>query len=201
MSGRRQFFEALAAQWDELSRPDPQRLAPVLAAAGLGPAQRVLDVGCGTGVLVPSLAAAVGPAGAVTAVDFAPAMVEQARARHRRLAEFVVAAAEELPFLPSSFDVVICLSVFPHFADRGRAVRECVRVLAPGGRLVIAHLQGRAVVNAHHTQCGGPVAGDLLPPANEVALLLEQAGLDTVVCRDEDDLYLVVGELPASGGS
>jgi SAM-dependent methyltransferase len=99
--------------------------------------QRVLEVGCGTARLAAALAER--ELCKVWAIDPEPAMVERARARLPRGAQAKIAAAEELPFKDGWFDRAVMRLVLHHL-DRGRALPELARVLAPGGRLVIATL-------------------------------------------------------------
>lgn len=111
--------------------------AQVLAALGVEPGERILDVGCGTGVL----AARIQALGAtVTGVDPAPGMISQARRsrRTRGHLEFHVAAAENLPFPDAAFDAVVSAASMHHWSDPARGLREVSRVLRPVGRLVLA---------------------------------------------------------------
>lgn len=94
--------------------------------------RRVLEVGCGTGLLAGALAERT--AAKVWAVDAEPAMVEVAR---RRLAGARQARAEALPFKNGWFERVV-LRLVVHLLDRDRALPELRRVLGPGGRAVIA---------------------------------------------------------------
>ncbi len=116
-----------------------------LRYAGVRAGTRVLDVGCGTGVLTRLAADVVGPAGAAVGIDPGPAMITRARRNAQRLdnrATFRLGVIEQLPFAEVSFDVA-CISVVLHHlpADVKRAgLREVWRVLAPGGRLVVLDL-------------------------------------------------------------
>jgi ubiquinone/menaquinone biosynthesis C-methylase UbiE len=114
-----------------------QEWAPrVAAAAQLQPGQRVLDVACGTGVLARKAASRVGAASRVVGLDRNPGMLTVAR----RLApeiEWREGVAEALPYPDRSFDAVV--SQFGlMFTDRQQALREMLRVLAPGGHLAVA---------------------------------------------------------------
>jgi ubiquinone/menaquinone biosynthesis C-methylase UbiE len=103
----------------------------------LAPEDRFLDVGCATGSAVRAASTMVALA---IGVDTSPAMIEQAQtlARGRPRARYVVADALQLPFPTGSLSAVLCTTALRHFADPGRAGSEMVRVLAPGGRIVVA---------------------------------------------------------------
>jgi ubiquinone/menaquinone biosynthesis C-methylase UbiE len=113
----------------------------------LGPGDRVLDVGCGTGRLAMVFAERVGPTGSVDGIDAAVEMIKRATARTRRHGmpvTFQVAFAQELPFSDATFDAVACTLALHHVADDDQltAVQEMYRVLKPGGRLLIAEFRG-----------------------------------------------------------
>jgi len=109
------------------------------AAAGLGlaAADQFLDVGCATGAAVRSASATVELA---VGVDRSAAMVRRARALAAASpgTGFVVADAGQLPFPAATFSAVLSTTALRHFNDPTRAVQEMVRVLGPGGRLVVA---------------------------------------------------------------
>lgn len=104
--------------------------------------ESVLDVGCGTGTLAIGARAAA-PGAHVVGLDPDPAVLERARAKARSAGaevELVEGSATKLPFDEASFDVALSSLVFHHLADEAKhdAAAEIVRVLRPGGRLVLA---------------------------------------------------------------
>ncbi|MBN1284934.1 MAG: class I SAM-dependent methyltransferase [Anaerolineae bacterium] len=108
-----------------------RRLAMVNRWAPLEGA-RVLEVGVGVGMYLDQIARRYTPH--VTGVDIEFARVARARALAPGVA---VAAAERLPYASNTFDVVLSNEVIEHVADDRANAREMVRVLKPGGRLVV----------------------------------------------------------------
>ncbi|WP_207389288.1 class I SAM-dependent methyltransferase [Marinobacter halodurans] len=107
-----------------------------LARLSLPPEGRVLDVGCGTGILLQKLARQY-PRAQLAGVDPVPAMLSVARERVTASTELHTGWAEALPFEDQSFDAVVSCNMFHYVRDPQRALREMGRVLRPGGRLLI----------------------------------------------------------------
>lgn len=119
--------------WLEFAEPHNLSLfRAVLAAAGVAPGVRVLDVGCGAGGAA-LLARHAGAA--VTGIDISAGLLDVARARVPDAA-FELAEIDDLPFDDASFDAVVGINAFQFAADPSRAFAEAARVLVPGGRVV-----------------------------------------------------------------
>jgi ubiquinone/menaquinone biosynthesis C-methylase UbiE len=139
------------------AQPDPRRLIEALETRGrtrpqqrlrrrflrfvpVAPGDAVLEVGCGTGVVVRDLAAMVGPRGRVVGVDRSRTTVEAARRFGRghplrsRMA-VRIAAGERLPFRTGRFDVAVAITVMLHVGDPGAVVAEMTRTVRRGGRV------------------------------------------------------------------
>jgi ubiquinone/menaquinone biosynthesis C-methylase UbiE len=117
----------------------------LIAAAGVQPGQRVLDVACGTGYFARLIARAVGPSGFVVGIDASPEMIGFAGRKTARLGNcsFQVGTAESLDFGAEYFDVVVSSLAMHHLPDDLHvvALREMRRVLRPGGTLLVADAQ------------------------------------------------------------
>ncbi len=117
----------------------------LIAAAGVQPGQRVLDVGCGTGYFARLLAQAVGLEGQVVGIDASPAMISYASrvTRCSSNCHFQIGAAEALDLPAEHFDAVVSSLVMHHLPDdlQGPALQEMWRVLRPGGTVLVAEAQ------------------------------------------------------------
>lgn len=112
-----------------------------LRFAGLKTGERVLDAGCGTGVLTRLAALAVGPEGCALGIDPGVKMIAIARKSARlegSRAEFRLGVIENLPFEDESFDLVLASAMIHHLPPdlKVKGLSEVRRVLRPGGRLV-----------------------------------------------------------------
>jgi demethylmenaquinone methyltransferase / 2-methoxy-6-polyprenyl-1,4-benzoquinol methylase len=114
--------------------------------AGVGPGSRVLDVATGTGDLALELARRVGPHGEVVGSDFAEAMLDRARTKAGRAGGLAVcprfewADAMQLPYDEDSFDAATVGFGARNFEDLARGLTEMVRVVRPGGRVVVLEI-------------------------------------------------------------
>ena len=119
-----------------LLAPTTRRL---LEAAGVRRGMRVLDIGCGVGVVSMMLGELVGPEGSVVGVDLSPAQIEQSRklaaAQGADNCQFIEASAMATGLPAEAFDLVYGRLLLIHLADPVGALHEIMRVLAPGGVL------------------------------------------------------------------
>lgn len=186
------FFDQLAAEWDLMfTAEDLERLSHVVAGLPVKPGMEILDLGCGTGVLFDLLRRRVTDKGSVTGVDFSIAMAEKA---HRNFpfanVNVVDADVSSLPFKESVFDMGVSFSAFAHFVDKQKALNEAHRVLKPGAKLFIIHLQSSKELAAIHHRIGGVVDHDVLPAADKLRQMFQQSHFGDIQIDDHPSLYV-----------
>jgi demethylmenaquinone methyltransferase/2-methoxy-6-polyprenyl-1,4-benzoquinol methylase/phosphoethanolamine N-methyltransferase len=157
-----------------------------LDLADIHPGENILEVGCGTGTLTLAARQKAGTAGQIVGIDVASDMLEAARqkaARARLDVQFQPGRIEAIPFPDETFDLVLSSLMLHHVhgdAAKQDGMREIMRVLKPGGRVLIvdmappknSHLRGLASLIVGHGMLAHGVA--------EYRSLLETAGFEGI---------------------
>jgi SAM-dependent methyltransferase len=188
MESVKQFFDRLAAEWDCFQKQaDFEVVDRVLRRIGLSSSDRVLDVGAGTGVLVPFLLRH--GCKSIQAIDISQGMVDQYRRKHPD-GEVICGNYEDSGlFEREAFTKVIIFNTFPHFARPEAIFRNAHLNLSPGGQLVVFHSMTRDRLNLKHREVGGVVGNHMLISDDEFRAGLETAGFEAIVIEDESHFF------------
>lgn len=174
----REAFSAAAPYYDAHAQIQGHIQQQVLgmAAEVFGADDRILDLGCGTGMMA-AQAAASGLGWQVTQSDFAAGMCTRAAARNPD-ALTVSADALALPFADAAFDGVFSCLMLQWVEDTARAFAEALRVTAPGGHLVAASFGPGSLTELKQSfaAAGREGHGKVLPDAQMLRQSLERAG-------------------------
>ncbi len=183
------YFNQAAPMWDaEMVRNEPV-IKRILDMAGITAGVSVLDVGCGTGVLLPDyLQRGVRQ---VTGVDISPEMIRLARKKFDDPRVTLLAGDVLDTAFQTAFDRCMVYNAFPHFPDPAALIERLAGVLSADGRLTIAHGMSRERINAHHAGSARTVSIGLMPEDELSALFTTYFTVDAVV--SDASMYLVSG--------
>ena len=183
------FFDERAGDWDAGMVRSDEKIARILDNAGVRPGSRVLDVACGTGVLIADYLRR--DVRSVTAVDISPEMIRVAQSKYPQENVAFVCGDAETADLGTDFEAIVIYNAFPHFPSPDTLIARLAALLAPGGRLTVAHGSSRAVIDAHHHGAASHVSNGLMEADALAALFARYLRVTDVISTDE--MYQVVG--------
>ena len=189
----RSFFDNMAATWDDNEvMSTPGKVADILKIIGVGEGEAVMDLGTGTGVLLPEICRLVGPGGRVTAVDYSSGMLARAREKFSTLEpkpEFINADIEN-DTLPGEYDKILLYCVYPHLHTPIDTLKWLRRVnLKKDGAIYIAFPSDESFINNIHKEKHSE--SDMLPSAENLASRLRQQGVEAEVVAYSPSMYIV----------
>ncbi len=183
-----EFFDSCAPGWDAASERNDEVINAILDNAGVGPGSRVLDVACGTGVLVPDYLAR--EAACVRGVDISPEMIRIASSKFpQKNVGFVCGDAMDIA--EGGWDAIVVYNAFPHFPDPKGLIAHLSGLLAAGGILTVAHGASREEIDSHHRGAARHVSNGLMPAEDLAEMFSEH--LDVTAVISDDRMYQVAG--------
>ncbi|MFC2088674.1 class I SAM-dependent methyltransferase [Calditrichota bacterium] len=191
------FFDQQSCSWDEnIGEDKVNRIENIFNNKILTLKAPVLDLGSGTGILLPVFKKYGISNNSVFEMDISLKMLLCARAKYENQYDthYIQADGHLLPLAPDCFGSAICFQVFPHFLDKYKAANEIFSTLNKNGVLVILHLMGHYELNELHRQTGHAVEKDRILPAEKLAQLLVSAGFNIKHVEESTNLYLIIGQ-------
>lgn len=192
MNAIAKYFNERTDDWENnFNKPSPVQGA-VAAIAAIGPESKVLDLGCGTGVMAP-VYLELGVKRAL-ALDLAPRMIEIAQGKYVGQPSLEFKCCDAYDFKTDErFDAVVIYNAYPHFLDKQALAKKVASLLVDGGRFVVAHSLGRTQMNGHHSNVPVHVTTCLRSVQAEAGEFEEFFHIDTRV--DSPGFYCFAGTL------
>lgn len=187
------FFNQISNEWEteHSSKEEQERLKGFVYHFNLRTSETVLDVGCGSGRLIPFIKNIIGEKGILIELDFSEEMLKIGKKKYLHHNLFFVQSDAQDPALKSNlFTTIICMALFPHLDNKPRTMKQFYRILKPGGKLIIAHQMSREELNQFHRKVKGPVTKDLLPGEGEMRHLFASAGFHNLTITDKPSFYI-----------
>ena len=184
-----EFFDSLAETWDEHLVIDEEIIRKILDNVGVKEGDRILDVACGTGVLIPFYLER--GASFVTAIDISPRMCEIAGKKNENEKVKIICDDVFLHPFEESYDRIVIYNAFPHFDDPEGLIRILSDLLKENGTLTVAHGMSREKVLLHHRDVMD--VSRILPEIADLGKMMEES-LNVTVAVSDDKMYQAVGK-------
>ena len=189
-AGNFKSFNELAEKWDDMHHHDSDKIKKMLDMLCIKNREMILDVGCGTGILIPFLLEKTNSEN-IYAIDGAEKMIEKARQKFpENSVNFITADVIDYNFKPEYFDHVICYSVFPHFENKENIIRRFSELLKKGGLLSILHSESKEAINDMHNSRNEVNSDTLCCPIVYLPFCRQVGLLDEIVI-DNSEMYML----------
>jgi ubiquinone/menaquinone biosynthesis C-methylase UbiE len=165
----------------------PERLEKIVAHGKITKGNTVLDVGSGTGILIPIIKTY--KPGGIHACDLSKAMLEQLRKNYPYV-KTIMADVRDINLPADSIDVAFLNACYPNIVDKAGAFSNLGRMIKGKGRLVISHPLGKAFIRLLKEEVPFPL--DEFPEEPEASALLKPFGFKIETFIDEPELYILV---------
>ena len=184
------FFDGWSAVWDSHMKRNERAIKRILDNGKVRENTDVLDVACGTGVLIPDYLRR--NVNSVTAIDISPGMADIAARKFENEPKVEVICGDVLEYCPDrQFDCIMVYNALPHFDSPEELIRKLSELLKEEGCLTIAHGMSFARLSRHHDNVSEDVSHPLTT-AWSLAEIMSRYLKVTVVISD-DEMYQVSG--------
>lgn len=190
---QRDFFDSIAKEWDNIIEVNEEKINILLSKVDIKDNDNILDVGTGTGVLIPFLKN-LNTKGIIKGVDISSGMLDIASQKFKDTKNVSFEALDiENSSLEEKYDKIILYSMFPHLKNKTNTIKTLVENnLNEDGKLIIAHSNSREFLNNMHKEKDKRVSEDMLIPIKNQKSLFEQVNLNVLDAYEDDEIYYLV---------
>lgn len=188
-----EFFNQIAKEWDSIIEVNEEKINTLLSKLNITDNSKVLDIGTGTGVLIPFLKSS-NSNGYIKGVDISSEMLNIARKKFGNIEKVSFELVDvEQDVINETYDSIVLYSMFPHLKDKTNTIKKLVeKNLKKNGQLIIAHSNSREFLNNMHKEKNKCVSEDRLIPVIDQKCLFEKAGLKVVDSFENNEIYYLV---------
>ena len=184
----KEFFNSMAYKWDEFCEHDEGKLKEIFTLSDVRKNSKILDVGTGTGVLIPYLLE-TSPA-KITAIDISENMISVAKQKcNDERVNFIV--EDVMKYKKEQFDYIFLYSVYPHFPDKEALFSQLEKILNDNGKIIIAHSQSKEEINKIHQNNEQTKDDGLLPVKDTAKIMSKYFEVGRMI--DNDEMYYIIG--------
>jgi SAM-dependent methyltransferase len=185
---QRDYFSGVVRLFDPpLPKGVPERLEKIVSLGRVGPGDLILDVGTGTGILIPLIE--IYRPGKIYACDLSKDMLARLEEKHPD-AHTILADARDLSLPDATIDVVFVNACYSNIADKVNTFENISRMMTKGGRLVISHPMGKGFIELLKKKAPFPL--DDFPGRSEAEVFLGAFQFAIADFIDQADLYVLV---------
>ncbi len=185
---QREFFRDIVHLFDPpLPEGVPERLGKIVASADIVSGDVVLDLGSGTGILVPIIQEYEPEK--IFACDISDVMLARLKEQYS-YAEVILADVRDIDLPDAGIDVIYMNACYPNIVDKKATFANISRIMKPGGRMVISHPMGKSFIDQLREKTTFPL--DDFPGRSKAGRLLKPFGFEIKDFIDEPELYIMV---------
>lgn len=183
------YFDQKAADWDSRMVRNEAVIASILGHADIHPGMDILDVACGTGILIPDYLKR--RASSITGIDISPNMIAEAEKKFRQPEVTLICTPAETYEPEKKFDAIMVYNALPHFRDPQALIAHLSDLLKPDGTLTVAHGLSRKRINEHHAGMNTSLSEDLMS-IEELSELFSEF-LEVIYTNSDEQSYQATG--------
>lgn len=190
MNEIKEFFNKLAPSWNECEKWTQKMIFEFISRnLPLKKGDRVLDIGCGTGIIDEALYEMTETQ--ITAIDISSEMIKIAKETHDN--EHIYFCEQDFyGYDGKNFDALVCFNAYPHFTDIKAFVNKAAEVLKTGGICAIIHNLSREALTKCHESKARSVSRAILPAEKEAEFFKDKFVVKNL--SDDDEKYLIILE-------
>ncbi len=190
----REFFNNIAEKWDSICCHPEEKIEYIFDKINLEKGSSVLDIGSGTGIIIPYIEKEIGMEGKLTALDVSEKMIEISKKKHSynnlnfAVEDFYLYSCSE------KYDCIIAYSCYPHFTDSKAFFEKAYSLLKKGGKIVIAHVEGRDKINSRHNEIDHKIDSNNLDEVGITLRIMRKANFEIIYAEDSEEYYICIGQ-------